>query len=75
MSKNLAAFTSSGCNYPSFISINEFEHYFVSITVRAPRKEDGSCGDIAAIVLSANEFVELLEEAKSNFQLRHTEGA
>lgn len=67
--RNLAAHTTSGCNYPSYISINELDQ-LVEITVRGPRKEDESCGETVAIILTASEFVELLEQANSNFQIR-----
>jgi hypothetical protein len=70
--RNIAAHTTPGCNYPSFISINELGEpaLLVSVTVRGPAKKDGSCGDTATIVMMANEFVELIEQVNNNFQIR-----
>jgi hypothetical protein len=55
MRKNLFAYTSPGVNYPSFLSINT-EDGAVEIIVRSPAKADGSCGDVAGIKLTAEQF-------------------
>lgn len=51
MRHNLAAYTASGPNYPSYISVNQLEDGSVEFIVRSKAKEDGSCGDTASIVL------------------------
>jgi hypothetical protein len=66
MRTNLAAYTAPGCKYPEFISINKEENGNISVTVRSPRKDDGSCGDIACIEMDEPHFDILL----NYFQLK-----
>lgn len=69
MLTNLAAYTAPGCNYPEFISINKEENGNISVTVRSPRKDDQTCGDIACIEIDEPHFDILL----NYFQLRLAE--
>jgi hypothetical protein len=55
MSSNVYAYTALG-DYPEYISVNVNEDSTVEITVRSPRKADGSCGDTATAKLSGEEF-------------------
>jgi hypothetical protein len=54
MRRNLFAYTAPGVNYPEYISIN-FEDGHLSVTVRNPAKEDGSCGETASVTLPVGE--------------------
>jgi len=56
MSNNIHAYTATGGNYPEYLSVNVNEDNTVEITVRSPKKADGSCGDTATIKLTAEEF-------------------
>lgn len=63
MRTNLAAFTSSGCGYPSYLSVNlASENNNVEITVRSPTKSDGSCGDTSCMTMSVAEFKKLFSD-------------
>jgi len=59
MSKNIFAYTSPESSYPEFVSINKEEDGTVMITVRSPKKTDGSCGDAASIILQSREILNL----------------
>lgn len=53
--QNIHAFTAPGASYPEFISVNKTgENY--SVSVRSPRKDDGSVGETATITLSGEQF-------------------
>lgn len=52
MHTNLFAYTALGVNYPEYISVNRRKSDgMIEITVRSPKKSDGSCGDTATITL------------------------
>jgi hypothetical protein len=54
MKRNIAAYTSTGINYPAYISVNyDEDDNSVEVTVRSDVKKDGNCGDVASIKLSA----------------------
>lgn len=63
MSNNVYAHTAPGGSYPEYLSVNVNEDSTVEITVRSPRKEDGSCGDAATIKLSGAEFAKFASRA------------
>lgn len=63
--KCLGAFTPPGSWYPPYISINETDAG-VEITVRAERKEDGSCGEMVSMTISSEEFQALVREIQSH---------
>ena len=54
MPENIAAYTAPGASYPPYISVN-WKGDEVTVTVRSPAKEDGSCGSDAIIELTATE--------------------
>jgi len=61
MSNNIYAYTTStDGSYPEYLSVNANEDGTVEITVRSPRKADGSCGDTATIKLTAKQFDEFV---------------
>lgn len=62
MSRNLAACTLPGGSYPGFISINEDEDG-VEVIVRSPARPDGTCGDLARILLPVAVFEALMARA------------
>lgn len=66
MRKYLAAFTELGCEYPSYVSINQ-EGDEVSFTVRAPKNLDGSCGTTVTAKCPAVVFELMLEDIKKNY--------
>jgi hypothetical protein len=52
MKTNMFAYTAPGADYPEYISVNRRQgDGMIEITVRSPKKADGSCGDTASIVL------------------------
>lgn len=55
MRSNITAFTPPGFA-PPFFSVNTLEDGRIEIIVRSVAKEDGSCGDIASITMSAEQF-------------------
>lgn len=63
--KNIAAYTAPGAQYPEYISINEHEKG-VSITVRQPATAgtDGivRCGEIVEIIIDEEKFYDLVAE-------------
>ena len=62
---NVAAFTPSGGLYPPYISVNyvhSSESEGIEITVRSPRKDDGSCGETVSILLSCDDFRAFVKE-------------
>lgn len=53
MPKNIFTYTAPGSDYPEYISVNETDDPDkFTITVRSPRKADGTCGDAATITLT-----------------------
>ena len=58
----LAAWTAPGCNYPSYVSINQ-EGDQVEITVRS---EYTAGGTTASVNLTVDEFQALLSDATEN---------
>ncbi len=59
MQHNVFAYTSPGCNYPQYISVNREENGETSVIVRSAAWGDGTCGNTAAVVLSPEEFTKL----------------
>lgn len=55
MSRNVFAYTAPGASYPEYVSVNQSGHDGYSITVRSPRKEDGSEGSQAMITLDGDQ--------------------
>ncbi|MDH6265557.1 hypothetical protein M2360_000947 [Rhizobium sp. SG_E_25_P2] len=55
MTSNIHAFTAPGASYPEYISVNKSGDSY-SVSVRSPRKEDGSVGDAATITLDGDQF-------------------
>jgi hypothetical protein len=53
--RNIHAFTAPGGSYPEYVSVNQSGHDDYSITVRSPRKEDGSEGSQASITLDSGQ--------------------
>jgi hypothetical protein len=60
--RNITAHTLSGSNYPAFLSVNHEEDGQIEFTVRSSAKEDGTCGDIAVVKLSREDFRRALQE-------------
>lgn len=56
---NVYAYTAPGSNYPEYISINRTSDG-MEITVRSHAKQDGACGDTASIILSNEEYANLV---------------
>lgn len=52
--KNVYAHTDPGSDYPGFVSVKE-AGAGLSVMVRSPRCEDGSCGSVAALTLAPAE--------------------
>jgi hypothetical protein len=59
---NLSAYTSPGCAYPSFISVNQTDDDTVEVIVRSEAKE-GQCGAIASIKLPVSLFLSIFRTA------------
>ena len=55
MSRNIHAFTAPGGSYPEYISVNQSGHDGYSVTVRSPRKDDGSEGSQATITIDSDQ--------------------
>lgn len=57
MSRQLAGFTKPAGGYPAYIAATEDENG-VTIIVRGPAKDDGTCGSEVNITLTGEEFDE-----------------
>jgi hypothetical protein len=66
--KCLGAYTEAGPNYPPYVSINQTAPESVEITLRAPRKPDGNCGDTVQMTMPADHFAALLEDLTRRFR-------
>lgn len=60
--RNIYAMTSSGVNYPEYISVNLCEHSDVEVIVRGHALEFGFCGPTASIVLTREQAKELAQK-------------
>jgi len=60
MHRNIFAYTSPEAIYPAFVSLNERDG-FASLTVRGPRKEDGSSGDTIEVPVPRAELLKLFD--------------
>lgn len=63
---NIYAYTAPGGSFPEFVSVNNAGGG-VSIVVRSIKAPDGKAGDTAAIVLSYDEFTNLLRAGNAFF--------
>ncbi len=57
--ETLFAHTPANPDYPPYINLSKGDDGTYTVTVRSPRKTDGSCGDSAAIVLDATQIADL----------------
>ncbi len=60
--ETVSAHTEPGANYPAYINVSVDGTHSVIVTVRGPRREDGSEGPTAAIRLSMTTFGDLVRE-------------
>lgn len=56
MAQKQWGFTPPGTSYPPYLNVTENEDGSFAVTVRSPAKEDGRCGDCAAITMSGDDF-------------------
>ena len=58
MQTNKFAYTAPEAIYPAFVSLNERDGFYI-LTVRGPRKDDGTCGDTVDVPVPASELARL----------------
>lgn len=61
MRENISAYTTSGSNYPSFVSVNLVDGE-VEIMVRPEVQIDGRCGEGASMKMSQTDFYKIAFE-------------
>ena len=62
MKENISAYTSSGSNYPAFVSVNLVDDGEVEIMVRPEVQSDGRCGEGVSMKMSQNDFYQFAFE-------------
>ena len=59
--QNISAFTGPEENYPPFVNLSKSDSGDYTITIRNKANEDGSCGEMAEITLTQDEFVVFMD--------------